>query len=173
MTLYGALNIGQSALAVAQAQIQTTGNNIANAGNADYTRQVASTASLPDQQLRQGVFVGTGVDLTGVQRQIDAALESRLRGSAADSAAADATQQWLGRIEATFNELGDADLSTAMSTFFNSWSDLANKPQDTGLRQLVIQDGQSLAQNFQGLRTKLTGLGTDTGAQFKAAVTQA
>ena len=38
MSLSGALNIGKSALAVQQAAIQVTGNNIANAGNADFTR---------------------------------------------------------------------------------------------------------------------------------------
>ena len=42
MSLLGALNTGKTALAVQQAAIQVTGNNIANAGNADYTRQVAS-----------------------------------------------------------------------------------------------------------------------------------
>ena len=45
MSLIGALNIGKSAMSVSQAAIQTTGNNIANAGNADYTRQVSKTLS--------------------------------------------------------------------------------------------------------------------------------
>ena len=42
------------------------------------------------------------------------------------------TQQWLGQVQSTFNELTDNDLSTQLSTFFNSWSNLANKPQDIG-----------------------------------------
>ena len=41
MSLIGTLQVGKSALAVQQAALQVTGNNIANAGNADYTRQVA------------------------------------------------------------------------------------------------------------------------------------
>src|SRR3954451_15058918 len=85
MSLIGALNIGKSALAVTQAQIQTTGNNIANAGNADYTRQVAGSTSALEQQVRPGLFVGTGVDLKGIQRQIDVALEQRIRSSVSDS----------------------------------------------------------------------------------------
>jgi len=148
MSLIGALNVGSSALAVSQAQIQTTGNNIANAANADYNRQVANSVTTPDQQLRQGVFIGTGVDLSGIQRQIDDALESRLRGSISDSSAADTTQQWLSQIQGVFNELGDQDLSTQFSKFFNSWSDLANNPQDAGLRQVVLQNGDSLAKAF-------------------------
>src|SRR3954462_5368307 len=133
MSLLGALQAGKSALAVQQAALQVTGNNIANAGNADYTRQIATMAPALDQKIQAGMFIGTGVDLTGIKRQIDEALNARLRGSVSDNEAADTTQQWLGRGGARFNELGDQDLSTQMSTFFNSWSNLANKPQDVGL----------------------------------------
>ncbi len=56
MSLISALNIGSSALAVSQAQIQTTGNNIANAGNADYVRETAQTAANDDQQIAPGSF---------------------------------------------------------------------------------------------------------------------
>src|SRR3982751_33049 len=143
MSLIGALNIGKSAMAVSQAALQATGQNISNAGNADYTRQTASISPSPDQQIRPGIFLGTGVDLTAVQRQIDEALEGRIRGSVSDNESATQMQQWLGRVEATFNELSDQDLSTQLSTFFNSWSNLANKPQDIGLRQVVVQNGES------------------------------
>jgi flagellar hook-associated protein 1 FlgK len=153
---------------VQQAAIQTTGNNIANAGNADYTRQVAKTTPARDQELRPGVFVGTGLNLDDIQRQIDGALESRLRNAGSDQQAADVTQQWLSRIEATFNELSDQDLSTQLSTFFNSWSSLANKPQDIGLRQIVIQNGKSVGDFLNHLRNQLTDLQTDVNDRVGA-----
>jgi flagellar hook-associated protein 1 FlgK len=155
---------------VQQAALQVTGNNIANAGNADYTRQVANLAPSPDQKLQPGMFIGTGVDLTGIKRQVDDALNARIRSSVADNQSADTTQQWLGRVEATFNELSDQDLSTQLSTFFNSWSDLANKPQDIGLRQVVLQNGDSLAGNFQSLRNQLTGLQKDVDSRLTGLV---
>ena len=154
MSLSGALNIGKSALAVQQAAIQVTGNNIANAGNADFTRQAASITPSGDRQMAPGVFIGTGVNLDAVRRQIDEALESRLRGSVSDNNAADLTEQWLGRVEAVFNELGDDDLSTRLSTFFGSWSNLANKPQDMGMRQVVLQEGAGVASWFNQLRNQ-------------------
>src|SRR4051794_30200624 len=110
MSLIGALNLGKNALAVQQAALQVTGNNIANAGNADYTRQTAGISPAEDQKLAPGIFIGTGVNLTSVQRQIDEALQGRIRASTSDSEAADQMQQWLGRIEASFNELSDDDL---------------------------------------------------------------
>src|SRR4051812_35766820 len=158
MSLIGSLNIGKNALAVSQAAIQVTGNNIANAGNADYTRQTAGLSASPDQQLRPGVFVGTGVNLDSIARQIDDALQGRLRGGVSDNESAQATTQWLGQVESVFNELGDDDLSTHLSSFFGSWSNLANKPQDLGLRQIVLQNGQSVADWFHDLRSKLANL---------------
>src|SRR3954467_6821939 len=168
MSLIGALNIGKSALAVQQAALQVTGNNIANAGNADFTRQTPQLSANRDQQVRQGVFIGTGVNLTDIRRQIDESLEQRLRGSVSDNESADMLQQWLRRGEATFNELSDDDLSTQLSKFFNSWSNLANKPQDMGLRQVVIQNGQNVADWFQNLRGQLSSLAQDDGDRLKA-----
>src|SRR3954463_7961847 len=162
MSLLGTLQVGQSALAVQQAALQVTGNNIANAGNADYTRQVANLAPSPDQKLQPGMFIGTGVDLTGIKRQIDEALNARLRGSVSDNQSADTAQQWLGRGESVFNELSDEDLSTGLSKFFNGWSNLANKPQDIGLRQVVLQNGETIAGSFTSLRGQLTDLLSDT-----------
>jgi flagellar hook-associated protein 1 FlgK len=173
MSLSGALNIGKSALAVQQAAIQVTGNNIANAGNADFTRQTAAITPSGDRKMGPGVFIGTGVNLDNVRRQIDEALTSRLRGSVSDNESADVTEQWLGRVESVFNELGDDDLSTRLSTFFASWSNLANKPQDMGMRQVVLQEGASTASWFNQLRTKFGDLQKDADARLGALVKDA
>lgn len=173
MSLIGALNIGSTALAVSQTQLQTTGNNIANANTPGYTRQVAGQVALPTQQIQPGRFIGTGVDLTGIKRQIDQALESRLRAATSDTAAADNSQQWLGRVESTFNALSGNDLSAQLSTFFNSWSNLANTPQNAGLRQVVLANGGTVAQTFQDLRGQLVNLSGDSTGQLKTLAGQA
>ena len=173
MSINATLNLAGSAMALSQAMLQTTGNNIANAGNADYTREVASATPNASQQLTPGIFVGTGANLTGIQRQIDDALESRLRGSISDTQAATTTQQWLGQIQTAFNALGTSNLSTQESTFFNSWSSLANTPQDAGLRQVVLQNGDNLAQSLQQLRGQLTSIQSTAGSTVQSLVGQA
>jgi flagellar hook-associated protein 1 FlgK len=168
MSLLGALNAGQSGLAAAQASIQVTGNNISNAGNANYTRQTAQFADGPDQQIQTGVFVGSGVDLTGVQRQIDNSIEARLQNATSENQSASTTQQWMTQVESVLNALGTTNLSTSMNGFFSSWSTLANSPQDAGQRQVVIQQGQALAQEFSSERTQLTSLAGSVSSQMTA-----
>src|SRR5438477_8523181 len=161
MSLVSALNIGKSALAVHQAAIQVTSNNVANAGNTDYTRQTPDIVPGSDQLYKPGVFLGSGLNLQAVQRQIDDSLQARIHSSISDSESATSRQQWLSRVETIFHELGNDDLSSQMSTFFNSWSDLANKPQDIGLRQIVIQNGDSLAGSIRDIRSQLDGVRSD------------
>src|SRR5579862_2386044 len=166
MSLIGALNLGSQALSVSQAALQVTGNNISNSGNADYTRQTATISTTPDQQIAPGIFMGTGVDLTSIQRQIDQSLEERVRSSDSDNQAAATTQDYLTRVETTLNALGDNNISTQLSQFFTSWSNLANTPQDANLRQVVLQDGQSLGQEFNTERSQLTDVQTDINSRL-------
>ena len=170
MSLIGALNVAQTALAVNSAALQVTGNNVANAGNANYSREVADITSDPDQQLGPGVYVGTGVDLSGVQRQVDESLNSSLNSAMSDNQAATVNEQWSGQIQTVFNALGSQNLDTDMSSFMSSWSTLANDPQDTAQRQVVLQAGQTVASDFNNLSTQLGTIQNNIGQQLNSVV---
>ena len=173
MSLIGTLNLAGNALAVQQAALQTTSNNVANAGNTDYTRETANLSPGADQQLSNGTFVGTGVDLTSITRQIDTALQQRINGATSDASAASTSSNYLGQVESTLNALGDSNLSTQLSGFFNSWSSLANDPTNEGDRQVVVQDGESLASYIQGLGSQLGDLQTTVNTSIATQATQA
>jgi flagellar hook-associated protein 1 FlgK len=160
MSLIGTLNLAGNALAVQQAALQTTSNNISNAGNANYTRETANLTPGVDQQLQPGVSIGTGVDLTSITRQIDQALQSRINSATADSSSASTSSNYLGQVQSTLNALGadGSTLSSQLSTFFNGWSSLANNPTDDGARQVVVQNGVELASYIQTLGSQLTAL---------------
>jgi len=171
MSLNGALNIGSSALQASQAALQVTGNNIANTGNANYSREVAVVSDTPDQELSSGVYVGTGVDLSAIERQVDESLNSRLNSAMSDNSAATTTQNWSSQVETVFNALGSNSLDTQLSTFTSDWSSLANDPTSVGQRQVVIQDGQSLAQQFNSLNSQLQTIQSNLGSQLTALTT--
>jgi flagellar hook-associated protein 1 len=173
MSLSGALNIGSSALATSQAALQVTGNNIANVGNPNYSREVSVVSDNPAQEIASGVYIGTGVDLSAIQRQVDESLNSRLNSAMSDNEAATTTQNWSTQVETVFNALGSQSLDTQLSTFMNDWSQLANDPTNVAQRQVVIQDGQSLAQQFNGLSSQLQTIQSNLGSQLTALTTNA
>jgi flagellar hook-associated protein 1 FlgK len=173
MSLISALNIGKSALVAHQAAIGVISNNISNVGNPDYTRQVANLSPNADRQDASGMLVGSGVVVDSIQRQIDDALEGRIRSANSDSQAASTRQDILGQVESIFNALGDNDLSSQMSTFFNGWSNLANDPQNAGLRQIVLQNGDSLASTLKSLRSQVGDVQTGINNRIKGLVNDA
>src|SRR5208282_4150535 len=128
MSLSGALNIGSSALSTSQAALQVTGNNIANVGNPNYSREVSVVSDDPAQEISSGVYIGTGVDLSAIQRQSDESLNGRLNSAMSDNEAATTTQNWSSQIETVFNPLGTQSLDTQLNTFMSDWTQLANDP---------------------------------------------
>ena len=156
MSLNGALQVGRSAINASQAAITVAGNNMANAATPGYHRQRVGIMPGRPEAIGNGQFVGTGVQLGSVTRQIDIALQARLRSAIGEQAGAAIDQQFLSAIEMLQNELTDADISSQLSAFFNSWSELANNPTDSGMRSLVLQQGESLAGGLRQLREEYT-----------------
>ncbi len=151
MSLNGALQIGRSAIVASQTAMQVAGNNMANAATPGYHRRTVQLASARDEIVLQRVFVGTGVELQSIRREIDTALQARFRDATSNEHSALIDQRFLTALETLQNELTDSDLSSLLSDFFNSFSELANNPADHAVRSLVVEQGQSLARRIATL----------------------
>lgn len=148
MGLTSAMNIGASGLTASQLAIQVTGNNLANAATPGYSRQVAILAPSRTQMIGC-LSLGTGVTLEQVRRQVDEALQSRVRDGISNEAGAGQEFATLAGIEGVLGELGNGDLSSELTAFFNSWSERANQTKSSAV---VVQQGVRLAQYLQRLR---------------------
>lgn len=158
MSLGGALQIGRTGLLANQAALSVTGNNLANAATPGYHRQVATMSAVGDNEVARGIFVGRGVQISAITRQISNALETRLNGAVSDESASSVRKDVLTRIESLENELSGNDLSTQLDEFFNAWSELANTPQDNSVRNVVVQKGTTLASFVRNLSSGFTDL---------------
>ena len=172
MGLTSALQIGRSALSASQVAIQVTGNNFANAATPGYSRQIVSFNAIPDARLGS-VFVGRGVEVSAIRRQVDTALQARLWSGVSEEASASANYQVLSQVESTLNELTDNDLSSEFSRFFDAWSELANSPNREGARALVVNQGRTLASSIRSLRSDLIGVRNQVDSQLAATVDSA
>ena len=161
MSINGALQIGQSAILASQAAIQVAGNNMANAATPGYNRQVARLSPSRPEFIGRGGFVGTGVQLARIQRTVDVALQGRARAAISDQNSAEIDQRFLNAIETIRNELTDQDLSSRLSAFFNSFSELANNPTDEAVRTVVVQQGSGLATSIRELRAEHANVRTE------------
>ncbi|MEE2680975.1 MAG: flagellar hook-associated protein FlgK [Planctomycetota bacterium] len=173
MSLNGALQVGQSAILASQAAISIAGNNMANAATPGYHRQRIGIMPGRPEAIGRGQFVGTGVQIGSITRQIDVALQARMRTAIGDQAGAMIDQRFLSSVELLQNELSGSDMSSQLSAFFNSWSELGNNPTDSGMRSLVLQQGESLAGGIRQLRGEYTNLREEVDRGLSVAVERA
>ncbi|MHC4218132.1 MAG: flagellar hook-associated protein FlgK, partial [Planctomycetota bacterium] len=151
MSLNGALQIGRSAIVASQAAMQVAGNNMANAATKGFHRRTVHLAGARDEIIVAGAYAGTGVQLQAIRREVDTALQSRYRDAVSQEQLALIDQRFLTALETLQNELTSNDLSSALSDFFNSFSELANNPEDHAIRSLVVEHGVALSDRIAGL----------------------
>ncbi|MEM6504529.1 MAG: flagellar hook-associated protein FlgK [Planctomycetota bacterium] len=158
MALTPSLYIGRSGLLASQAAIQVAGNNLANIATEGYHRNEIELAAVRANELQRGIFLGNGVQIASITRQVDEALEARLRNAISDEGGSRVAQDLWSEIEAIENELSEIDISTRMGEFFNAWSQIANNPQDLSLRTLAVKQAETLSDYVTSVRGEFLNL---------------
>lgn len=172
MGLTSALGIGRTALTAYQAALQVIGQNVANAGTPGYTRSAARLSSIPGPGLNVGQL-GGGVRLESVRRNVNEALNARLRLAGSDVQSAEAERASLQQVEGIFNPLGDINLGSLLDEFFKSFNDLQNAPDNVASRGIVVNSAQALVEHIQRIRRELIDLRTNLNTDIDDAVAQA
>ncbi|WP_432799093.1 flagellar hook-associated protein FlgK [Poriferisphaera sp. WC338] len=170
MGLNSALQIGRTGLLTAQTGLQVTGNNLANAATPGYKRNTVNLSAISTSEIQTGVFIGRGVQLDAITRQVNEALQTRLRTSMSDQSFSQSRTDLLKQIEAIEGQFGDVNLSSKLGKFFDSWSALANNPQSSAARTVVISESTSLSKYVQQLDGDVKALRKQTNAAIDQSV---
>jgi flagellar hook-associated protein 1 FlgK len=152
------LNIGMSGLSSSQASLMTTGNNIANADTAGYSRQQTVQGTKASQQFGN-VWIGTGTTLADVRRVYNSYLDAQLQTSTSLNSDAAA---YLGQVTPLDTLLSDSGtgLNGALTKFFASVQNVNAKPGDDASRQLLLSDAQALSNRFNSIASQLASQNT-------------
>lgn len=153
MSLFGTIQNAGNALNAASIGLQVTGNNIANANTPGYIREKVVYTPAPTQQYG-GLLLGTGVKVQSIVQQVNQFLENQYRTASSDVASGDIQESTYTTLEGLINELGDNDLSTSLTKFFNSIQDVLNQPGSAGVRNIAVLQGQQLAADIRRLNGK-------------------
>ena len=164
------LHIGRTALLSYQSALQTVGSNISSAASPDYTRLTPQLVPLQGPLITGNLQPGAGVALTGIQRNIDEALESRIRDAigAQESGATQRTS--LSQVEAFLDDVDGTGVNSRLRDLFSSFDNLQNTPEDGATRDLVLSAGAQLAESLKALRANFAALGEDLDGQIAGIV---
>lgn len=174
-TFFG-IAIGQSGLVAAQLGENVTGQNIANANTPGYSVQsLNQSAEYPYAVSNSGTLqtpglIGAGVSVSSIQRASDQFLDTQVRdaGSTLQSQTSQSTA--LKQVDNVFGEPSSTGLNAALTSFFSSFQDVANTPENSGVRSAAVQQGVSLAAAFQNVQAGLTAASASLAGQSAANV---
>lgn len=169
MALSSIMHIGLTGMFAAEASMQTSSHNIANASTPGFTRQRAITAS--GYAVNRGYgMIGSGTQVMDVRRQTDAFLIGRQRDQMSLLSQYDTADMTLDSVETIFGSVENNHLGDALSRFFNSWSSLATPPHTDALRQDVLGSAERLVLDLQSMSNALDELAGDLDDQLNAGV---
>lgn len=170
MSYHSAFEIGRSALFASQAAIQIAGHNMANASTPGFHRRSIHLLPAQGGVIGTRMYMGNGVSIGTINREIDLALQARYRASISREASLAVDQQFLVALETLQNELGEGSLSSALDSFFGSFSELGNTPTDTALRTIALQQGEVLAARISELAAGYDGLASEISSGIEHTV---
>ena len=150
-SLFGQLDLGKRSLMAQQAGMNTTGHNIANINNENFSRQ---RVALEPQHPFQSHF-GSGVDLKNVERVTDRFLNQRLIGEQSRSAQLSIRADGLNRLEGLLNDAEGFGLREALNQFWSAWGAVANSPENELYRNDLANSADALARRVSGLSKDL------------------
>ncbi len=169
MSLTSTMQIARSALITSQLGLQVTAQNMANAATPGYTRQIALLAAVRGRA-SDPYQVGQGVAINEVRRQIDEALQQRLWNSNSQEYSSAQQLNVLSQLETILNEGTEFDMSTQLSSFFNTWTE-ATTLLDSQAN--LVNQGESLAAFIRNMQTDLVQQRQQLEEQIDAQVLRA
>jgi flagellar hook-associated protein 1 FlgK len=175
---FSGYNIGKSALVATSDAQDVIGNNIANADTEGYTVErldlVEGPPCLSDglaEQRTIGQF-GMGVAPAAITRARDQYLDNSLRDAFSKQGRHSALESQLSAVQTAVNEPSENGISTAMNRFFNSFNEVENNPESTGVRTAVVGAASLLAQSFQSTRSSVESVKTQLSDTVQSDVNQ-
>ena len=166
-------NIALSGLYTAQKNLDIVSHNITNATTPGYSRQQAvQNASRPLSVLDGTGMIGTGSEVTSVERIRDEYLDFKFWSENIASGEWSKKAELLSEIEATFNEPSSSGFVTIMNEFFNAYQELAKDPSSPSVRALVREKGFTMANYFNNTATHFEKLQEDINDMVRITVDQ-
>jgi flagellar hook-associated protein 1 len=170
MGLSSALATAMSGLRANQAALSIVSSNIANAQTPGYVTQNVNQIELASGG------VGAGVQVTGVNRELDLYVQNQLRTETSGGAYADQTSNILGQLQSVYGTPGGAGtLETSLSNFTTALQGLSANSGSQSAQVSALSAAQSVAQQLntttQGIQSLRSNVEQDIGSSVAQANT--
>ncbi|MFP4312220.1 MAG: flagellar hook-associated protein FlgK [Nitriliruptoraceae bacterium] len=153
------LYTGLSGIRAAQAGLDVSSHNIANANTPGYTRQRVELRASQPYRSAAG-WIGTGTTVDDISRLRDQFLDDRYRSAIGEASQQGVRAEFLTSMEDLTNE-PDNGLSGRIERLWDAAETWSNNPADAASRRQVLTELSSIADGFQSTTAAWDRLGED------------
>ena len=172
---FAGINTALRGLMAHQAAMDTTGHNISNVSTEGYSRQTdelttTTPYTLPAMNRAMPGQVGTGVQVSSIQRARDQYIDRSIRTQFGSASSSSAQLGSLQELEAALGEPSANAISGSLRNFLDSMSKVAASPNDPSARQAFAQSASQLATQLNQVDTRLTAVATESDDRLNQTV---
>jgi len=183
--LIGSLTNSSKALSVHSKGLEIAGKNLANINNRGYSKQ---RVAIGDRgSITTGIATESmGVEAMELRQNRDVLLDKSVMRELSTTAALLTSQKVLQNAETALGQFLDRSkdstsidsasgatgggISDAIGDFFNAWESFSVKPNDVGVKQLLLQKAEILAEKINVTDERLSSVQSDVDAQIDADI---
>lgn len=169
--IFQSLDIARRAIWASRLGMDVTSHNIANVNTLGYSRQRVDNRAATPLPLPQGML-GMGVKVGDIVRIRNGLLDSQYRQTNHMLSSATAREDIYNQIEVILQEPGETAIGSQMNEFFREFSHLAADPENTTIRNTIVQKSKSLTEAFRGQSEQITKLSESIKINAMAAIDQ-
>ena len=154
MSLSQALSVALAGIHVTQQGLSVIAGNVANANTPGYVDETVTPV-----EVASGGSSGSSVDSSGINRNLNALLQSQLWTESSGGSYADTAAQLYQQLQQIYGTPGSSSSFDAVyNNFTSALQALATSPSSYSSQSAVIGAAQALAQNLNGMTTGIQQL---------------
>jgi flagellar hook-associated protein 1 FlgK len=177
-SLFSMLTMGSNALQTQQIMLNIAGQNVSNAATEGYTRQRGDILQQPDVRIG-GLFFGHGSNVALIERVRESLIDDRFRQESSVLGEFQVRTDFLGQLEDILAEPSQEGIAATLASFFDSLHELANSPENDGVRASVRGSATTLSDSINltfdtanRLRTTMNNFIVSTGDEINRLAEQ-
>ncbi len=170
------IEIARRGIATHQQALTTTGHNISNADNKNYSRQRVDMETMhplyePSLNRAGGAGqLGQGPKAGAVERMRDEFVDGRVHNAEQAKSQWETREKYLHQVEVIYNEPSDDSLRAQLDRFWQSWQELSQFPEEMSHRELVRTRGREVTFRMRDTFQKLSDLRRQADFEFEVTV---
>lgn len=167
--ILSSLNTPYTGLTGHQVMVDVTGNNIANANNEFYSRQVVRSAA-QTPLWKQNYALGQGLEILTIERIHDEYTFMRYKKASVEKTFYDTSFSGLKEASSYYPEINNAGIYNDLQNYFDAWKSLSTKAGDPAQKIALAQKAETLTKNIQETRKSLEYLQQRLNDELRVAV---